>query len=165
MNRIFGLVIPILIIGCAGTGSVELGFNDEGLLRGTGPELAIWVSKIEFPEEGTYTTVWEGSKRVQVPTGSREFLSITDGYIEITPGSYQTIRLTVDSLHYITDATSNPLVDTTCQFIATAFIEIVIEDGDEMQLVVDIMSSNWFDADSLTNTPFEGARLKIYVDY
>lgn len=166
MKKIFVFILPIIIIGCAGDATVEIGINDQGLLRGTLPNLMLWVSKIEFPEDNTYTTVWEGSKEVQVAINDDTFLSIADDYIAIPGGSYQHIRLTIDSLYFVQDNTSGMLLDTAYQFDATALFEIIIEEGDEFQLLVNIISDNWFDADSLRIKPgheaFEGARLLIY---
>jgi len=166
MKIIFGLIIALFIIGCASMATVEVGLNDEGIVRGTLGDIAMRVTKIELREGDEYNTIWQGSKSVQVAIGAYDFVSITDNYVEINAGAYQSIRLTIDSLSFVQETISDLLVDTTLQFVATAFNEIVIDEGDEIRLVINIMTNNWFDNDSLQikqgHNPFEGAQLKIY---
>ena len=171
MKKILAFISLLIIVGCGGNAMVEFGMNDEEtLLRGTLGDIVVWITKIEIPEDGsTYTTVWEGSRQVQVPIHSTDFFSITDNEVEIIPGSYQNIRLTADSLYFRQDFTNERLVNTPVSFIASAFTEIVIEEDDEMRLVVNIMSDSWFDNEELAikdgHTPFEGAQLKIFYQY
>ena len=168
MRKMFALLLLIIIVSCGGNGAIEVGFNDEGLLRGTLGDITIWVSKVEFPEDNTYTTLWEGLKEVRVPVNNTDFYSVTDNYTEIVPGEYQNVRVTVDSLIYIKDASHIMLVDTMFQFVAQSLSGIVIEENDEFRVVVNIISDNWFDPESLRirpgHDPFEGARLKIYYE-
>lgn len=163
---IFFMIVSLAVIGCAGKANIEIGLNDEGLLLGTFGDLTMRVLKIELPEGAVYNTIWEGIKFVTVSIQGGDFVSITDHYITVTPGSYNKIRLTVDSLCYAQETTKKILIDTVYQFEATAFTEIVIEEGDELNLVVNIVSSSWFDMGLLEiktdHYPFENAGLKVY---
>ncbi len=169
MNKSFILIFMVLVINCAGKAFVEVGLNDdESLLRGTIGDIVMRVTKIELPNDGaSYSTLWTGVKKIQVGIHDANFISITDDYIEASPASFQTVRLTVDSLQYVHDATSTMLVDTTFQFEANSFGEISTYENQETQLVINIISDNWFDAESLRIKPghmaFEGARLNVFI--
>jgi uncharacterized cupin superfamily protein len=169
MKKIGILVALIIIINCADNATVEFGMNDRGLLRGTLGDFVVYVSKIELPEDNIYTTVWDGSRAIEVSVNDDEFVTITEHYIEVTPGSYEQVRVTIDSLYYVQDQMSELLVGTTLQFTATAISDVIIEEGDELQLVINIVSDNWFDAESLMIKPgydvFEGARLQVHHEY
>ena len=158
-------VLPLIIIGCAGQGAIEFGINDGALFDGTLGDISMTVTRIEMPEGDLYTTVWEGAKEVIVGIQVSDFVSITDRYIEVTPGSYQNIRLTVESVRYIQDSNSVLLIDTSYQFIATAFSALPVEENFDQEFVVGIMSTTWFDIDSLKiregYEAFQGASLKI----
>ena len=158
-------VLPLIIIGCAGQGAIEFGINDGALFDGTLGDISMTVTRIEMPEGDVYTTVWEGAKEVIVGIQVSDFVSITDRYIEVTPGSYQNIRLTVESVRYIQDSNSVLLIDTSYQFIATAFSALPVEENFDQEFVVGIMSTTWFDIDSLKiregYEAFQGASLKI----
>ncbi len=171
MRKFVFLVLPLLIIGCAGQAMVEVGLNDEEsllLLLGTEGDLAMRLLCIEVPEGADYDTLWQGAKQIQVSINSSDFISITDAYEEISPGSYERMRLTVDSVRFVQEPIDEMLRETSCQFTAQAFSPIVIEEDDEIRLVVSINSDAWFDTDSLKikegHEPFEGARLKIYYE-
>jgi hypothetical protein len=166
MRKLLRLLLPLFIIGCTGQGLVEIGANDGVLFDGTLGDMTMTITKIELTGDGAYTTIWEGMKDISVAIQVSDFVSITDGYVEISPGAYQTIRVSGEALRYIQDSTSIPLVTTSFQFTASSFSEIVIEENDELQLVVGIMSQTWFDLDSLKikdgYEPFQGAFLRIY---
>lgn len=166
MKLIYGALLVILLIGCAQNANIEIGFNDSALLAGTFGDMIIRVSKIEMLQNKEYTTLWEGSSIVMVPVNGEDFCSITNDYISIVPGTYKTLRITIDSLSYKIDNSTVLLIDSIYQFNATAFSDLVIEDNDEYRFVVGIASTNWFDSDSLKiktgHQPFEGANLKIF---
>lgn len=165
-KTIWAALALIFITGCTGAGNVEVGLDDEGLLLGVYGDLKMRVLKAELYNGEDYSVVFEGIKSVTVSIQSSDFASITDGYEPIPPNSYDRIRLTVDSLQFVEQTSSITIVDTVLQFTANAFTDIVIEDGDELQLVVNIVSQGWFDADSMKiksgHQPFEGAALKVY---
>ncbi len=165
MKRLGFLLLPLIIIGCTGQGAIEFGANDGALFDGTLGDIAMTVTKIELPEGDGYITVWEGAKELVVALGVADFVSITDRYVELTPGSYQNARLTVESVRYMQDSVSVPLIDASYQFVATAFSELVIEENDDLQFVIGIMSATWFDTDSLKirngYEAFQGATLRI----
>jgi hypothetical protein len=169
MKKIDILIILIILINCAGNATAEFGMNDRGLLRGTLGDFVVYVSKIELPEDNTYTTVWDGSSAVEVSVNDDDFVTITEHSIEVLPGSYEQVRVTIDSLYYVQDQISEVLVGTALEFTATAISDVVIEEGDELQLVINIVSDNWFDAESLMIRPgheaFEGARLQVHHEY
>jgi len=159
----------IIIIGCAGRARVEIGLNDETILApsGTFGDIGIRILKIELSADDTYNTIWEGSKLLTVPIQEHTFVSITDIYIDISPGTYKSAKVTIDSLWYVQQNINKMLSNTDLTFIANAsFGGIVIEDGDETKWVINIMSPNWFELDSLRikpgHNPFEGAALKVY---
>lgn len=158
-------ILPLIIIGCAGQGAIEFGINDGALFDGTLGDISMTVTRIEMPEGDGYTMVWEGAKEVIVGIQVSDFVSITDRYIEVMSGSYQNIRLTVESVRYIQDSNSVLLVDTSYQFTATAFSALPVEENFDQEFVVGIMSPTWFDIDSLKiregHEAFQGASLKI----
>jgi uncharacterized cupin superfamily protein len=165
MKKFVTLILPIIIIGCAGQAMVEVGLYDESLVDAPLGDVVMRVTKIELAEDNTYNTIWESVNHVEVTVQSSDFVSITEGSIEITPGSYQSIRLTVDSVCYVSDSTVM-LVETSYQFIANAFTQIVIDENDDLQLAITINSSSWLDTDSMKikggHELFEGAALRIY---
>lgn len=165
MKKFVTLILPIIIIGCAGQAMVEVGLYDESLVDAPLGDVVMRVTKIELAEDNTYNTIWESVNHVEVTVQSSDFVSITEGSIEITPGSYQSIRLTVDSVCYVSDSTVM-LVETSYQFIANAFTQIVIDENDDLQLAITINSSSWLDTDSMKikggHELFEGAALRVY---
>jgi len=165
MKKFIFLISPLLIISCTGQGAIEFGANDAALFDGTLGDIAMTVTRIEVPEGGDYLTVWEGSEEVVVALGVADFVSITDRYVEVTPGSFQNVRLTVESVRYIQDSVSIPLINASYQFVATAFSSLVVEENDDLQFVIGIMSTTWFDTDSLKirsgYEAFQGATLRI----
>ena len=166
MKRLVFLILPLIIIGCTGQGAIEFGANDGSLFDGTLGDIGMTVTRIEMPEGDGYLTIWEGAREVVVALGVADFVSITDRYVEVTPGSYQNVRLTVESVRYIQDTVSVLLIDASYQFIAGAFSELVVDENDDLQFVIGIMSTTWFDSDSLKirsgHEAFEGATLRIY---
>lgn len=156
----------LLLIGCAQNATVEIGFNDSAILKGSYGDLIITVSKIEMYQTKEFVEIWSGINKVSVPVGGNDYYSITGGYIPVAPGSYKKLRITIDSLIYKIDNTTVILLDSTYQFIASAFTDILIEDNEEYRLLVSIASTNWFDpvAQKIKtgHQPFEGANLKIY---
>jgi len=156
----------LMIIACAQNASVEIGFNDGVLLRGTYGDIIVRVTRIEVFQSGEFTEVWNGNNIVDIPINSDDYCSITNGYIPITSGSYKKMRITIDSLSYKLDNTVVALLDSVYQFTANAFTDIIIEDNDEYRLVISIASTNWFEPDSQKiktgHQPFEGASLKVY---
>ncbi len=165
MKKFVTLILPIIIIGCAGQAMVEVGLYDESLVDAPLGDVVMRVTKIELAEDNTYNTIWESANHVEVTVQSSDFVSITEGSIEITPGSYQSIRLTVDSVRYVSDLTVM-LVETSYQFIANAFTQIDIDENDDLQLVITINSSSWLDTDSMKikdgHELFEEAALREY---
>ncbi len=175
MWKIIGVIVPFFIIGCAGQATVEVGLNDESvlsslLLLGTQGNIEMRVLYVELPDGTAYDTIWTGAKDVSVPLDSRDYVSITDTYEEISPGSFQRLRLTVDSVRYVDEPIDKMLIEAPYQFVAQAFSPIVVEEDDEFRLVVSINSDEWFDSnpDSLKirggYEGFEGARLKIFYE-
>lgn len=166
MKYIYYGLIGILLIGCAQNATVEIGFNDGALLAGTFGDMIISVSKIELLQNEEYIPIWEKSSVVRVPVNGENFCSITNSYISIAPGNYRYLRITVDSLGYIIDNSITPLIDSVCQFTASSFSEIIVEENDEYKFVIGITSANWFDSESLKiktgHQPFEGASLKVF---
>ncbi len=169
MKKLLILIVPLIIIGCAQNAQVEFGINDEAQIMGTSGNLAMRVLRIEVPEEDVYTVIWEGVKYVEIPIHSSDFISITDTYIDINPGTYDEVRITADSLRFVQNTSRKTLIDKTFQFTAQPFSPIVIENGDEMKLVIYVASSNWFDSGTgelkPNHKPFEGAGLKVYYEY
>jgi hypothetical protein len=167
MKKIFFAMIPALVfMNCAGTASVEVGLNDEGMTLGLYGDLKMRILEVELFDGESYQTLWEGSTPMTVSIQSADFVSISNGFEVVNPGSFTSARVTVDSLRYADLSTDIMLADTAIVFSASAFTTIEIADGDEMNLVINIKSVNWFDADSIKikngKTPFEGAALKVY---
>ena len=158
-------VLPLIIIGCAGQSAIEFGINDGALFDGTLGDISMTVTRIEMPEGDVYTMVWEGAKEVIVGIQVSDFVSITDRYIEVMPGSYQNIRVTVESVCNKVYNNRVLLIDTSYQFIATAFSALPVEENFDQEFVIGIMSTTWFDIDSLKiregYEAFQGASLKI----
>lgn len=167
----FALFLLLIIVACGGTGMVEVGMNDgparAAALADQG-DLAMRVLSIEIPLGGEYSSLWEGPQDVQVSIGAEDFISISFRYLEIEPGSYDHIRLTVDSVRHVQDTLEVMVVDTSYQFEANAFTSIVIEEDDEFQLVVGVNAAQWFDETAQQiidgHVAFEGATLKIFYD-
>uniref|UniRef100_A0A7C4X8Y5 DUF4382 domain-containing protein n=1 Tax=candidate division WOR-3 bacterium TaxID=2052148 RepID=A0A7C4X8Y5_UNCW3 len=167
MAKIVALGICIMVVlNCANFASVEFGFNDEGIYRGTLGQFGIRVLKIEAKTKENYSPLWEGTRLVFVQREGSGFASITEQSIQMDPGTYKTLRITVDSLCYVTDVNSFLLLDTEYQFTASSFSDITIDKGDELRLVIDIASPQWFDSDSMKiktgHQAFEGAAVRRY---
>ena len=167
MTRFLWLVTSVIIvINCAGTANVEMGMNDEGTLAGVYGDLRMRILVLELFDGADYKTLWQGPMTNTISILSTDFISITNGFEVIEPGSYSRVRVSVDSLQYVNQSLQIMLVDTALTFIADAFSAIEIDDGDERQLLINIASPNWFDTDSVKirsgHQPFEGAGLKIY---
>lgn len=162
---IAALITLILIAGCTSEAFVEFGTNDDVLFDAPLGDITMRVLRIEVPEGGSYTPVWEMGKRVVVPIQSGSFVSITDGPIVIVPGTYAHVRVTVDSVCYVSDSTTL-LIDTTYIFDANAFTGIVIEENDDISLVINIVSTSWFDTNTgtVSGTPFDQAALRVYYE-
>jgi uncharacterized cupin superfamily protein len=156
-------------VGCVRNAEAEFGFSDETLLLGTFGDLAFRVTKIEVPDGAEYTAIWEETKPIRVSIRDAEFISVTDGYEQIDPGSYRRIRVSADSLYYVQEANWIMLVDTTFQFVATAFLEYDIEAEEKYRFIVSMAADSWFDSDSAKlrpgHSPFDGASLKIVPQY
>jgi hypothetical protein len=159
------LVALVMIIGCASEAFVEFGANDDVLLDAPLGDITMRVLRIEVPEGGTYTTVWDLGKHVTVPIQTSSFVSITDGPVVIVPGTYDHVRVTVDSVCYVSDSTTI-LIDTTYIFEANAFTNIVIEENEDMNLVINIISTAWFDTNTgtISGIPFDQAALRVYYE-
>ncbi len=168
MKRIIAAILPILIIGCAGEALVEVGFHDGTLFDAQYGDITMRVTRIELPEEDAYNTIWEGAKDVAVSVQTEDYVSITDDYISIIPGSYRSLRLTVENVHYVENTIDETLVDTSYQFVANAFSQIVIEENDEFRLAVIINSTAWFDVNTGQirdgHEAFEDAKLRLYYE-
>jgi hypothetical protein len=167
MRKTLLLLLPLCFIACAGQALVEFGMNDEGVLDSTFGDLTMRVTEIALPQGGEYITVWTGAQDMTIPVSSTDFISITYAYETVEPGSYQHVRVTIENLQYV-DLETIMLVDTSFQFNAAAFTQIVLEENDELQLLININSDAWFDTDSLRirtgHVPFEGASLKVYYE-
>lgn len=162
----FAFFSILMIIACAQNASIEIGFNDGLLLRGTYGDIIVRVTKIEIFQGGEFINLWDNNNIVGIPINSNDYCSITNGYLSVSSGSYKKMRITIDSLSYKIDNTTVTLLDSVYQFTANAFTDIVIDANDEYRLVVSIASANWFDPDSQKiktgHLPFEGASLKVY---
>ena len=171
MRILYALVAIIALVGCGTNASVEFGMNDETLLDGAAGDLRMRVLKVEIPDGGEYITAWESIEYVQIELQEDDFVSITNGYEDIEPGTYSNVRVTVDSLTHIQQAVTTPLIipDSAITFVAQAFSPIVISDGDELKLVVAIAAEVWFEDSTATivpgHEPFENAALRIYYEY
>ncbi len=159
------LALIMIFTGCPGTATAEIGMTDDQLL-GRAPlgDIYMRVLKIELPADGDYQTVWDGPADVSVPVSSGSFTSITINQVDITAADYDRIRVTVDSVGF-TDGSNQTLLDAgETQFVATATAPIPVDDGDEVTMIVNIATTNWFDSDSIrikpSTTPFQGAALK-----
>lgn len=154
------------MIACVRNASVEIGFNDGPIFRGTYGDIVVRVTKIEAFQKGQFSDLWNGNNVVSIPINSDEYCSITNSYVILSSGSYTKMRITIDSLAYKVDNTDIILLDSIYQFTANAFTDIVIEDNSEYRLVISISSNTWFDPDShkikTGHQPFEGASLKVY---
>jgi len=165
INIIFGLLV-LALIGCATNAKVEVGLIDEALFtRAPLGDLYMRVTKLELPGASDYETIWEGVKWVDVPVQTGVFGSITDSKVDVVPDSYRRIRITVDSLGFTNGTDSTYLVTGTTQFVAEAFADIIVSDGDELTFSVNIRSDIWLSLDSMKiisgHTAFEGANLKL----
>ena len=168
MKILFALVGIIAIISCADNAVVEFGMNDEAVFDSEFGDIGAKITKIELPDEDTYTTIWQGAEYVQIEMQNSDFVTITNSYRSIAPGAYSNVRITADSVVYIQETSSTILVDTLFQFVAQAFAPLVIDEGDEFQLVVVIASENWFDSNTASiisgSHAFQGATLRIYYE-
>ena len=169
MRFFYALLTVVAVISCASNASVEFGMNDAALFDGVAGDLLMRVRQIELPDAGEYMTVWEGAEYVQVELETSDFASITNGYIDIEPGTYHRARITVDSLMHVQQSESTVVVEAAISFVAEAFTPIVISEGDELALVIVLNAEMWFDETSSTivegQDPFEGAALRIYYEY
>lgn len=169
MRIVFALVAVIALVGCGNNAAVEFGMNDEAVLDSEFGDIGMKIRGIELPEGDNYITIWEGVEYVQIELKNSDFVSITNDYRGVAPGSYSNVRITVDSVVYVQETSSTVLIDTLFQFVAQAFAPLVIDEGDELQLVVVIASENWFDLNTGSIIPgsqaFEGAALRIHYDY
>jgi hypothetical protein len=161
----FALLLSISI-NCATNAKVEVGMVDEALFyRAPLGDLYMRVTKLELPGETDYETIWEGAKWVDVPVQTGAFASITDSRVDVVPDSYRRIRITVDSLGFTNGTDSAYLVTGTTQFVAEAFTDIIVAEGDELAFSVNVRSDTWLSPDSMKiisgHTPFEGANLKL----
>jgi len=168
MKKIATVILPVFIIGCAGDALVEVGFHDGTLFDAQYGDITMCVTRIELPEEDAYVTIWEGAKDVAVAIQTEDYVSITDNYISISPGSYLSLRLTVNDVHYVHNTIDETLVDTSYQFVANAFSQIVIEENDEFRFAVIINSAAWFDVNTGQirdgHEAFEDAKLRLHYE-
>jgi hypothetical protein len=166
MKIFYALLAIIAIVGCGNNASVEFGMNDEALFDGVAGDLRMRVLQIEAAVGGEYTTVWEGPEYVQVELQTSDFASITNGYVDIEPGTYPRVRVTVDSLAHVQQTATVSVVDSAFSFVAEAFTPIVISEGDELELVIVINAETWFNENTgaiiENHYPFEGAGLRIF---
>jgi hypothetical protein len=165
-NIIFGLLL-LAFAGCTTNAQIEIGLIDETLLAmGDQGDLYLRVTKIELPGAEGYETIWEGGRWVDVPVQNGIFASITDSKVDVVPDRYRKIRITVDSLGYIpVGGDTTFLVSEPTQFVAEAFTDIIVSDGDELNFAVNIRSDIWLSLNPVGiisgHTPFEGANLKL----
>jgi hypothetical protein len=169
MRICLAIIAVALIIGCGNNAAVEFGMNDVTLLEGAAGDLGMRVLSIEVPDGDNYVPVWEGTEPIVVELEISDFTTITHRYIDVEPGTYGNVRVTIDSLIYIQQTSSTLVLDTAYQFVAQAFTPVVISDGDELKLVVSIAAEIWFDTDSVRiiegHYPFEGAAMTIFYEY
>jgi hypothetical protein len=169
MRIVFALVAVISLVGCGNNAAVEFGMNDEAVLDSEFGDIGVKIRRIEFPEGDTYNIVWAGAEYVQIELQNSEFVTITNDYTDVTPGTYSSARVTVDSVVYVQETSDTILIDTVFQFTAQTFAPLVIDEGDELQLVVVIASENWFDSDSVRIIPgrhaFQGATLRVHYSF
>jgi hypothetical protein len=162
----FFCLLVLVLIGCATNAQVEVGMFDESLLaQAPLGDLYMRVTKLELPGAADYETIWEGARWVDVPVQTGVFASITDARVDVVPDSYRRIRITVDSLGITNGIDSIYLVTAVTQFVAEAFTDIIVSDGDELTFAVNIRSDVWLSPDSMKiisgHTAFEGATLKL----
>ena len=166
MRFIYALLAIVAIVGCGSNASVEFGMNDEAVFDGVAGDLRMRVLQIEAAVGGEYTTVWEGQEYVQVELQTSDFASITNGYIDIEPGTYPRVRITLDSLEHVQQTATVSVVDTAFSFIAEAFTPIVISENDEIELVIVINAETWFNENTSAiienHYAFDGAALRIF---
>ena len=166
MRFVYALLAIVAIVGCGSNASVEFGMNDEALFDGVAGDLRMRVLQIEAVVGGEYTTVWEGQEYVQVELQTSDFASITNNYIDIEPGTYPRVRITVDSLAHVQQTATVSVVDSAFSFVAEAFTPIVISEGDELELVIVINAETWFNENTSViienHYAFEGAALRIF---
>lgn len=162
---VFVLIPCLLIIGCAGEALVEFGMTDDVLFDAPLGDIGMRVLQIEIPENGSYTTIWDLGTYIEVPVQSSGYMSITTSPVTIVPGTYDHVRVTVDSVLYLSDSVV-VLIDSTYVFDAKAFNNIIIDENDDMSLVINIISTSWFDANtgSVSGTPFDQAALRVYYE-
>jgi hypothetical protein len=169
MRICYALLTIIAVVGCGNNASVEFGMNDEALFDGVAGDLLMRVRQIELPDAGEYVSVWEATEYVQVELQTSDFVSITNGYIDIEPGTYSRARITVDSLMHVQQSESTLVVESPVSFVAEAFTPIVVSEGDELTLVIVLNAETWFDETSSTiidgHDPFEGTALRIFYGY
>lgn len=169
MRIYLGIIAVIAIIGCGNNASIEFGMNDVTLLEGAAGDLGMRVLSIEVPDGNEYVPVWEGTEPMIVELETSDFTSITHRHIDVAAGTYNSVRLTIDSLAYIQQTSSTLVFDSSYQFVAQAFTPVVISDGDELRLVVSIAAEIWFDTDSVKiiegHYPFEGAAMTVFYEY
>lgn len=156
------LIALLYLIGCTGVASVEVGFNDANVSKATYGDIAFNVLVIEFESD----TIWAGNTYVSVPLlDDTLFTSATNGTVEVDPGSYQDMRVTAESLRYVMGATDTMLLDGVFSFTAQAFTPLQLDANEELRLVIDMVSENWFDPVMKEikpgSTPFAGAGLRI----
>ncbi len=168
MKRGFALVVLIVWLACTNQAFIEVGMNDATLLAGVYGDLIMNVTKIEIAETNNYSTVWEGHKSLLVSIQSPDYVTLTDDWVQITPGEYRYMRVTADSLRYDNNITITMLHEQSFDFVAQAFSNILVDENDEIQLVILINSNNWLELDSLRIIPgksaFEGAALRIHYE-
>ncbi|MDH4211437.1 MAG: hypothetical protein OEV79_08315 [candidate division WOR-3 bacterium] len=166
MKIFYALLAIIAIVGCGNNASVEFGMNDEALFDGVAGDLRMRVTQIEAAVAGEYTIVWEGTEYVQVELQTSDFASITNGYVDVEPGTYSRVRITLDSLVHVQQTATVSVVDSAFSFIAEAFTPIVISEGDELELVIVINAETWFNENTgaiiENHYPFEGAALRVF---
>jgi hypothetical protein len=169
MRIYLAIIAVVAIIGCGNNASIEFGMNDVTLLEGAAGDLGMRVVSIEVPDGNEYVPVWEGAEPIIVELETSDFTSITHRHIDVAPGTYSSVRLTIDSLTYIQQTSSTLVFDSSYQFVAQAFTPVVISDGDELRLVVSIAAEIWFDTDSVRiiegHYPFEGAAMTVFYEY
>jgi|UniRef100_A0A7V3RHI5 hypothetical protein len=162
----YSLFLIILIIACAQNASVEVGINDGAILNGTYGDISVHFTRIEIFQNGSYTDLWNGSNNVNFKINSENFCSITMNYVPVPPGSYRKLRVTIDSLSYVEEGKKTVLLDSSYQFIASAFTDLIIEENGEYRFVINANTTTWFDPDSIKikngHQPFENASLKLF---
>ena len=164
---IFFSLLILALTGCAKNATIEVGLIDEPLfMMAPLGDLYMRVTKLELPGETDYETIWEGAKWIDVPVQTGVFASITDSRVDVVPDSYRRIRITVDSLGFTNGTDSAYLVTAAVQFVAEAFTDIIVSEGDELTFAVNVRSDIWLSPDSMKivsgHAAFEGANLKLH---